>query len=270
MSDRYKTLFDEITETLREDVKRGGVEIDPLQYVEDEVSRWKAARESDEGIWFSLIIQMFRFGFSNYNYNHARQILLKENLGDFEALAALDEKEKRKLAENEELGLNLQRVRSVAKNARTMRMLQNDFESVVEFVASFESEEDLSAGIEEMFSYVKDDGAVEFTREMGWKTPGSTSGVRRVLSRMRDLVDGSIDVEGIRESIAKMAEASGKDEETVDFLLQLFAGGDDRIGLSPICDVNFACYRCRVSDEQCAERRYEFGTAREIVREEQE
>lgn len=270
MSDRLKSLYDEILESLREDMRRQGVDIDPLAYVEDEVNRWKAARESDVGIWFSLIIQMFRYGFSNYDYNHLRQQQLKETLGDFEMLAELDEKGKRKLAEDEELGLNLQRVRSVAKNARTMRMLQNDFESVVDFVASFETEEDLAAGIEEMFSYVKDRGAVEFTREMGWKTPGSSPGVRRVLSRMHDLVDGSIDVEGIRAAIRGMAEAAKQDEETVDFLLQIFATGDDRIGLPAICDVNFACYRCRVSDAQCAERRYEFGTGREIVREEQE
>ncbi len=270
MSDHLKKLFNEIVETLREDVKRQGVEIDPLQYVGDEVGRWKAARESDEGIWFSLIIQMFRFGFSNYDYNHASQVLLKERLSDFEELATLDEKAKRKLAEDESLGLNLQRVRSVAKNARTMHTLRADFESVVDFVASFESEEDLAAGIEEMFSYIKDEGAIEFTREMGWKTPGSTPGVRRVLSRMGDLVDGSIDVEGIQKAIAGMSESSGLDAETVDFLLQLFAGGDDRISLAPICDVNFACYRCRVSDAMCTERRYEFGTGREIVREEQE
>ncbi len=270
MSDRLKGLFEEIVATLREDVSRQGADIDPLLYVEDEVNRWKAARVSDEGIWFSLIIQMFRYGFSNYDYNHARQNLLKETLGDFEVLADMDEKAKRKLAEAEELGLNLQRVRSVAKNARTMRTLRGDFGSVVDFLASFETEEDLAAGIDEMFSYVKDQGAIEFTREMGWKTPGSSSGVRRVLSRMHDLVDGSIDSEGIRAAIHGMAEVVGKDEETVDFLLQLFAVGDDRIGLAPICDVNFACYRCRVSDAQCAERRYEFGTGREIIREEQD
>lgn len=270
MSDRLKELFDEIVITLREDMKRHGQTVDPLRYVEDEVARWKAARKSEEGIWFSIIIQMLRFGFGNYAYTYEKQPMFKEQLGDFEALADLDEKGKRKLAEVEELDLNLQRVRSIAKNARTMRMLREDFGSVVDFVASFESEEDLAAGVEEMFSYVKDRGAIEFTREMGWKTPGSTPGVRRVISRMRDLVDGSIDAEGIRQAIAGMAKAVGKDEETVDVLLQLFAAGDVRIDLSAICNVDFACYRCRVSDAQCAERRYEFGTGREIVREEQE
>jgi hypothetical protein len=87
---------------------------------------------------------------------------------------------------------------------------------------------------------------------------------------MRDLVDGSLDSEGIQKALAGMAAATNRDLEEIDFLLELFASGDDRIMLSPICDVNFACYRCRVSDSQCAERRYEFGSAREIVREEQE
>jgi len=270
MADRMKDLFEEIVTTLREDMKRQGSSVDPLHYVEAEVVRWKAARSSDDGIWFSLILQMLRFGFGNYAFTYDKQPLLQEHLADFEHLADLDEKGKRKLAEVDGLELNLQRVRSIAKNARTMRTLRKDFGSVVEFLASFESESDLAAGVEEMFSYIKDEGAVEFTREMGWKTPGSSPAVRRVLSRMRDLVDGSIDTAGIRAAIEALAAASGRDEETVDFLLQLFASGDARIGLSPICDVNFACYRCRVSDSQCAERRYEFGTGREIVREEQE
>jgi len=270
MADRMQDLFEEIVTTLRADMKRQGSSVDPLHYVEEEVQRWKAARGSDDGIWFSLILQMLRFGFGNYAFTYDRQPLLQEHLANFEALADLDEKGKRKLAEVEGLELNVQRVRSVAKNARTMRTLQRDFGSVVEFLASFESEQDLAAGVEEMFSYIKDEGAVEFTREMGWKTPGSSPAVRRVLSRMRELVDGSIDMPGIRAAIAAMAAATGRDEETIDFLLQLFAAGDTRIGLAPICDVNFACYRCRVSDRQCAERRYEFGTGREIVHEERE
>ncbi|MCP4547264.1 MAG: hypothetical protein GY835_12465 [bacterium] len=270
MEDRLKNLFNEILATLREDIRRQGRDIDPMQYVDEEITRWQTAREDNNGVWFSLLLQMLRFGFPNYVYAHEKQKLLKEHLGDFTALAEMDEKAKKKLVEIEELGLNLQRVRSVCKNARTMTMLERDFGSAVELVQSFESEQDLADGIEEMFSYIKGPAGTEFTREMGWKKPGTSSGVRRVLSRMWDLVDGSIDVEGIENAINGMAKSVGKDPELIDFLLELFATGDDRIGLSPICDVNFACYRCQVSDELCQERRYEFGTAKEIKREEEE
>ena len=75
---------------------------------------------------------------------------------------------------------------------------------------------------------------------------------------------------GIKNAINGMAETTDYSPETVDFVLELFASGDDRIGMQAICDVNFACYRCRVSDEQCDERRYRFGSAEEIVREERE
>jgi len=270
MEDRLKNLFNEIVATLREDISRQGREIDPLQYVEDETKRWQEARKDENGIWFSVLLQMLRFGFPNYQYSHEKQSLLREHLGDFTALAQLEDKDKKKLVEIEELELNLQRVRSVCKNARTMTMLQRDFGSAVDLVESFESEQDLADGIEEMFSYMKGSAGIEFTREMGWKKPGSSSSVRRVISRMNDLVDGSLDIEGIRNVIQGMADATGKDPEAIDFLLELFASGDDRIGLSPICDVNFACYRCQVSDAQCEERRYEFGTAKEIVREDEE
>jgi len=270
MADRLKELYDEVVKTLREDMHREGRSTDPVRYVEDEVARWRQARESDEGIWFSLVIQMIRHGFPGTSYSHDMQPVLKEQLGDFEALADMDEKGKKKLAEVEELGLNLQKVRSVAKNARTMKVLQEDFGSVVDLISSFESEEDLAAGVEEMFSYIKGRGPLEFTREMGWKKPGSSPGVRRFLSRMRDLVDGSLDLEGIVKAIEDMAAATGRSVEEIDFLLELFASGDDRIRLHAICDVQSACYRCLVSDAQCAERRYEFGTAREIIREEQE
>ena len=121
-----------------------------------------------------------------------------------------------------------------------------------------------------MFSYIKGPSATEFTREMGWKKSGSSSGVRRVLSRMNDLVDGSLDVEGIKKAIEGMAKGTKRDVEEIDFLLELFASGDDRIGMHAICDVNFACYRCRVSTAQCEERRYEFGSAKEIVHEERD
>jgi len=87
---------------------------------------------------------------------------------------------------------------------------------------------------------------------------------------MRDLVDGSLDLDGIVKTIEDMAAATGRSVEEIDFLLELFAEGDDRIRMHAICGVNSACYRCRVSDAQCAERRYEFGTSREIVRKEQE
>jgi hypothetical protein len=156
------------------------------------------------------------------------------------------------------------------KNARTMIMLQRDFGSVVDLLESFETEQDLAAGIEEMFSYIKGIAATEFSREVGWKKPGSSAPVRRVISRMKDLVDGSIDVEGITKSIDDMGKATGYSPETVDFVLELFASGDDRINMSAICDVNSACYRCRVSEDQCEERRYHYGSAVEIVREEQE
>jgi hypothetical protein len=270
MENRLKKLFDEIVTTLQEDLRRQNSEQDPLQYVKDETQRWKAARESEDGIWFSVMLQMFRFGFPNYHYSHDLQPLMKEHLGDFIALSELDEKGKKSLVEIEGLNLNLQRARSVCKNARTMTMLQKDFGSAVDLVESFETEEDLAAGIEEMFSYIKGNAGIEFTREMGWKKPGSSAGVRRVLSRMRDLVDGSLDLEGIEKAIKAMAAGSGHDEELVDFLLELFATGDDRIGLHPVCDVNSACYRCQVSDALCEERRYEFGSGKEIVRDEVE
>ena len=268
MEDRLKSLFDEILLTLRDNTKAAG--IDPLKYVEDEAARWASARETDEGIWFCLLLQMLRYGFPNYEYTFELQPVLKEHLGDFAMLAELDEKGKAKLAELELLDLNLQRVRSIAKNARTMIMLQRDFGSVVELIESFETEEDLAAGIEEMFSYIKGPAATEFAREVGWKKPGSSSSVRRVISRMKDLVDGSLDTEGIKNALTGMGKVTGYSPEIVDFVLELFASGDDQVGMQAICDVNFACYRCRVSDEQCDERRYRFGSAEEIVREEQE
>ncbi len=268
MEDRLKRLFDEIVLTLRDNTKQDG--IDPLKYVEGEASRWAAARKTEEGIWFSLLLQMLRHGFPNYEYTYELQPEIMEHLGDFTVLAELDERGKEKLAGIESLALNLQRIRSICKNARTMIMLQRDFGSVVDLIESFETESDLAAGIEEMFSYIKGPAATEFAREIGWKKPGSSAPVRRVLSRMDDLVDGSLDSEGIKNAITGMGKAAGFTPETIDFLLELFASGDDRIAMQAICDVNFACYRCRVSDDQCSERRYNYGSSVEIVREGQE
>lgn len=270
MEERLKGLFDEIVATLREDARRSGIEVDPLEYVEQESARWRAARETEEGIWMSLLVQMLRYGFPNYTYTHDALPAVREHLSDVAALAELDEKGKRKLSEIEELGLNLQRVRSVCKNARTACALAEDFGSLRGLVDSFESDADLAAGVEEMFSYISREAAVEFARELGWRKPGSSPAVRRVLSRMRDLVDGSLDVEGIQRAIGAMAAATGRDEEQVDYLLEVFAAGEPAINQHAICSVNFACYRCRVSDAQCAERRYEFGSAKEIVRGEAE
>jgi len=266
MEERLKSLFDEIVATLREDASRSGIEVDPLHYVEVESGRWRAARETEEGIWMSLLMQMLRFGFPNYEYSHDTLPAIEEHLSDMTVLAEMDEKGKRKLAEIEELGLNLQRVRSVCKNARTACALSEDFGSLRDLVDSFESDTDLAAGIQEMFSYMTPEASIEFARELGWRKPGSSPAVRRVLSRMRDLVDGSLDAEGIQRAISGLAAATGRDEEQVDYLLEVFAAGERSINLHPICAVKFACYRCRVSDEQCAERRYEFGSAKEIVR----
>jgi len=134
------------------------------------------------------------------------------------------------------------------------------------FAALYVASASLSKGYE-VTVVLRGDGV--YTGRKGQVNPlAGLDPVRRVLSRMRNLVDGSLDTEGINKAIAGMAKATGKDPEVVDFVLELFASGDDRIPLNSICNVNFACYRCRVSDEQCAERRYEFGTAKEIVREE--
>jgi len=265
MDARLKKLHEEIIVTLRED-RRGENEVDPLVFVEAEVARWKRTKENDEEIWFSIVLQMLRYGFNRFHYTFDMQPLLLEKLGNLQVLAEMEEKDKKALAADEDLGLNLQQVRSVAKNARTAVMLQADFGSLSDLIESFESEDDLAAGMEEMFSYLSEEATREFAREMGRRKPGSNAAVRRVISRMNDLADGSLDIEGIRAAIEGMAKATGRSAEEIDFLLEIFATGDDRIGLSSICDVKSACFRCRVSDEICGERRFEFGSAKEITR----
>jgi len=265
MDVRMKKLFEEIVETLREDCKASGGP-DPSSYIEEEVARWKRAKSDDDEIWMSIVIQMLRFGFNRFHYTYELQPLIREKLGDLRLLAEMDEKGKKALAADEGLGLNLQQVRSVAKNARTAVMLQGDFGSLSDLVESFESEEDLAAGMEEMFSYLSSEATREFARELGRRKPGTNTAVRRVISRMKDLVDGSLDLEGIAKAIDGMAEATGRSAEEVDFLLEVFASGDERIGLSSICDVKSACFRCKVGDEFCGERRFEFGSSKEISR----
>ncbi len=268
MDARLKKLYEEIVETLRED-SMGDETPDPQAFVQEEVARWELAKTSDDEIWVSIVLQMLRFGFNRFKYSHAMQPLIREKLGNLQVLAEMEEKDKKVMAADEDLGLNLQQIRSVAKNARTAVMLQGDFGSLTDLVESFESEEDLAAGMEEMFSYLSEDATREFAREMGRRKPGSQPAVRRVVSRMDDLVDGSLDLEGIEKAIVDMAAASGRSVEEVDFLLEIFATGDERIGLSSICDVKSACFRCRVSREICGERRFEFGSAKEISRAEE-
>ena len=268
MSERLKSLFDEIVSTLQEDLQgRGGP--DPLRFIEEEVARWSRAREEDSEVWFSLVLMMIRFGFKRVPYTHDRHALLREKLGDYEILAAMDEKAKRALSTDEELGLNLQQIRSVAKNARTAGMLREDFGSLTGLVSSFESEADLAAGMEEMFSYLDENATREFARQVGARAVGKDAAVRRVLSRMKDLVDGSLDIEGIRAAIDDMAKGTGRRLEEVDYLLEVFGAGEPQIGLSAICAVKSACFRCKVSDGQCGERRFGFGSAKEISHEEE-
>ena len=214
MDARLKKLYEEIVETLRED-SMGDETPDPQAFVQEEVARWELAKTSDDEIWVSIVLQMLRFGFNRFKYSHAMQPLIREKLGNLQVLAEMEEKDKKVMAADEDLGLNLQQIRSVAKNARTAVMLQGDFGSLT------------------------------------------------------DLVDGSLDLEGIEKAIVDMAAASGRSVEEVDFLLEIFATGDERIGLSSICDVKSACFRCRVSREICGERRFEFGSAKEISRAEE-
>jgi hypothetical protein len=267
MDARLKKLYEEVVETLRKDRKSADLP-DPQAYVEEEVARWERAKSSDDEIWMSIVLQMLRFGFNRFRYSHDIQPLVREKLGNLVVLAEMEEKDKKALAADENLGLNLQQVRSVAKNARTAVMLQGDFGSLTDLVESFESEEDLAAGMEEMFSYLSHDATHEFAHEMGRRKPGTHPAVRRVISRMGDLVDGSLDLEGVAKAVNGIAKASGRSVEEVDFLLEVFASGDERIGLSSICDVKSACFRCRVSAEVCSERRFEFGSSKEISREE--
>jgi len=264
MDARLKRLYEEIVATLRENRNEG--EVDPLQFVTEEVARWNRAKDNDEEIWFSIVLLMLRFGFNRFRYTYDMQPMLREKLGNLEALAAMEEKDKKALAADENLGLNLQQVRSVSKNARTATMLQKDFGSLADLVESFESEKDLAAGMEEMFSYLTGEATLEFAREMGRRKMGASPDVRRVISRMEDLVDGSLDLEGIRAAIKGMAEATGRSTREIDFLLEVFAAGDPRIGLSSVCAKDSACFRCRVSGDLCAERRFEFGSAKEISR----
>lgn len=264
MDDRLKTLYEEIAATLREGREEG--QTDPQAFVSEEVARWERARKSDEEIWFSIVLLILRFGFNRFRYTYEMQPMIREKLGNLEALAELEEKDKKNMAADEDLGLNLQQVRSVAKNARTASMLQKDFGSLTDLVDSFESEEDLAAGMEEMFSYLTGEATLEFAREMGRRRIGANSSVRRVLSRMHDLVDGSLDTEGIRAAVEGMAEATGRSAREIDFFLEIFASGERRIGLSAVCAKDSACYRCRVSNALCAERRFEYGSAKEIPR----
>jgi len=265
MDARLNRLYEEIITTLR-DGRDAGRDTDPMVFVSEEVARWKRAQGSDEEIWFSIVLLMLRYGFNRFHYTYDMQPRLREKLGNLVVLTALEEKAKKALAADEGIGLNLQQVRSVTKNARTAVMLQRDFGSLSDFVESVESDEDLAAGMEEMFSYLSGASTLEFAREMGRRKVGANPAVRRVLSRMNDLVDGSLDLEGIRSAIKGMAEASGRSEEEIDFLLEIFAAGDDRIGLSSVCAKDSACFRCRVSNDLCAERRFEFGSAKEISR----
>lgn len=265
MDARLKKLYEEIVETLREDSAGDDIP-DPQTFVEEEVARWEAAKSNDDEIWISIVLQMLRFGFNRFKYMHSMQPLIREKLGNLQVLAEMEEKDKKVMAADETLGLNLQQIRSVAKNARTAAVLQTDFGSLADLVESFESEEDLAAGMEEMFSYLSEEATREFAREMGRRKPGSRPAVRRVVSRMEDLVDGSLDLEGIKKAIEDMGASVGKSPEEVDFLLEIFATGDERIGLSSICDVKSACFRCRVSSDLCSERRFEFGSAKEISR----
>ncbi|MDP6669410.1 MAG: hypothetical protein QF492_05850 [Candidatus Krumholzibacteria bacterium] len=267
MSDRLKELLGEIVESLEEDAKSRGGQVIPLQFVKEEAARWKSAREDDAGIWFTIVLMMLRFGFKRFPYRYEMKDLVLEKLGDLDALAEMEDKDKRVLAQDEILGLNLQQIRSVAKNARTAKMLLNDFGSLIDLVASFEGvAADLSEGMEEMFSYLTPEATKEFARQMGLVKPGSDPAVRRVLSRMDDLVDGSLDLEGIQRAIQGMAESTEHSEEEVDSLLRIFASGEDQIGVSAICDVKSSCFRCRLSKEQCSERRFEFGSSLEISR----
>jgi len=268
MSETLKSLFDEIVATLQEELQsREGP--DPLTYVDEEVGRWSRAQEDDAEVWLTLVLMMLRFGFKRFEYTHEKQGLIREKLGSFEVLAEMDEKAKRALAADEDLGLNLQQIRSVAKNARTAVMLREDFGSLTDLVGSFESDADLAAGMEEMFSYLDENATREFARQVGARPVGKDAAVRRVLSRMKDLVDGSLDIEGIRTAIADMAKATGRSPEQIDYLLEIFGAGEPQIGLSAICAVKSACFRCKVSDAHCAERRFAYGSSQEILHEEE-